>query len=548
MGLNRLHSLEAALEQTAEFAPARWQLGYVQWDNKWVPFDAVPDLAEAKTALAAYRLARERQPATVEAQLQLANWCARRKLMAQERAHLTKVLELDPDHAEARQRLGFESIDGIWYSPQDVYEAQARSAALAQSLAQWSVALEHIRVGLLRPEGARRENAKARLLEITDPRAIPAMETVLADGGDEVSLALIEAWGKMSDPEAAAAIARRAVLSESDSVRMAAALQLKSRPEEYYVPLLLSGLYTPVQSRAELFVDHEGRLVYSQKFERESQDRKLRTVVATTYTDDGLTSDAPELTKEDLEQKTRDREAEVARQNAETERINGRIYQVLARATGHNAGQRAESWWSWWNEFNEVFVALDKPIQMSFTSEDVQIETPVSSVDAAMDCLAPGTMVWTDLGPIAIHEVQVGDLVLSQDIETGELAYKPVLRLTMRPSSALLQLETDGETLRSSGGHPFWISGEGWVKARNVKPGSSLHGVAGPVRVLAADRVGMQVTYNLIVADFHTYFVGQAKVLSHDNSTRRLTAVKVPGLTDDPRAAADHVKASARKR
>ena len=48
-------------------------------------------------------------------------------------------------------------------------------------------------------------------------------------------------------------------------------------------------------------------------------------------------------------------------------------------------------------------------------------------------CLAAGTPVWTDQGLLAIEKISVGDRVLAQDIETGELGYKPVLRTTTRP-------------------------------------------------------------------------------------------------------------------
>ena len=39
-------------------------------------------------------------------------------------------------------------------------------------------------------------------------------------------------------------------------------------------------------------------------------------------------------------------------------------------------------------------------------------------------------------------------------------------------------------------------------------------------------------TYNLIVADFHTYFVGEAKILNHDNTDRAPTNSVVPGLAE----------------
>ena len=39
--------------------------------------------------------------------------------------------------------------------------------------------------------------------------------------------------------------------------------------------------------------------------------------------------------------------------------------------------------------------------------------------------------------------------------------------------------------------------------------------------------------YNLVVADFHTYFVGHSKILSHDNTVRDATDAVVPGLVEE---------------
>jgi hypothetical protein len=54
--------------------------------------------------------------------------------------------------------------------------------------------------------------------------------------------------------------------------------------------------------------------------------------------------------------------------------------------------------------------------------------------------------------------------------------------------------------------------------------------VNGPVdldRVAEAESVE---TFNLVVADFNTYFVGESGVLVHDITPRRSTAAVVPGL------------------
>lgn len=42
-------------------------------------------------------------------------------------------------------------------------------------------------------------------------------------------------------------------------------------------------------------------------------------------------------------------------------------------------------------------------------------------------CFAAGTMIETADGDRPIEEIQIGDLVLSANPETGEIAYKPVV-------------------------------------------------------------------------------------------------------------------------
>ncbi len=76
----------------------------------------------------------------------------------------------------------------------------------------------------------------------------------------------------------------------------------------------------------------------------------------------------------------------------------------------------------------------------------------------------------------------------------------------------------------------FWVAGAGWMKARELLSGCELHGVTGTVRVSVTETADEAETYNLIVADFHSYFVGEDKLLCHDNTVRRPTKAKVPGL------------------
>jgi hypothetical protein len=57
-----------------------------------------------------------------------------------------------------------------------------------------------------------------------------------------------------------------------------------------------------------------------------------------------------------------------------------------------------------------------------------------------------------------------------------------------------------------------------------------LHGVAGPARVKATEPAADAEAYNLVVADFNTYFVGESGLLVHDNTPRHSARVAVPGI------------------
>ena len=128
-----------------------------------------------------------------------------------------------------------------------------------------------------------------------------------------------------------------------------------------------------------------------------------------------------------------------------------------------------------------------------------------------------------------IREVKIGDLVAACDIDTGELALKPVIRVTHRPREELLRLHVGTEVLEASGGHPFWVEGIGWQKARNLTKSLPLHSPEGnrPLDDVQPGRT--QTSLNLVVADFHSFFVGDSRLLTHDNTVRLPTNVSAPG-------------------
>ena len=86
------------------------------------------------------------------------------------------------------------------------------------------------------------------------------------------------------------------------------------------------------------------------------------------------------------------------------------------------------------------------------------------------------------------------------------------------------------DTITCSVGHGFWIAGKGWLKARDIEPQMNFHGAAGTTPLRQSQPAGVGAVYNLIVADFHSYFVGNALIYSHDITARKPSDLLVPGL------------------
>ncbi len=572
--------LDSAIETAPTSDTARWLAGYVRIKRQWVAVDEVPAMMAKDKRLATYATRRSRSPDTVAGQVTLAKWCGKRGLDSQQRAHWARVVQLDPNNVEARRALGHRRIADRWVTPEEIAAALDQSQWVARSLKQWSPPLLKLCRGLERRGRRARVEATERLREIDAVDAIPALEVVLGMRSEESALLAVEILGNINSPEASTALARQAVVSPWGSVRDAAAIQLRDRKLHDYVPDLLASMSTKIKSRIELAEGPRGGLIYRHMFYREGRDRAELAAFDTVLAPANMPADAanPQAWRNTLEQgrqqlvraRASALETEVQRQNEQIEQWNDRVCQVLASATGESIANSPESWWQWWNDYNEISFSGSKPVKTAYVRDEQKIEpiyerapydpgpTPTAPTTVPTkrpvshqtlpkrlpptlrqqtaegrithECLAAGTVVWTAAGTRPIEQIAVGDLVLSQDPESGQLAYKPVLRTTTRPPEQLVQITAGDHKLYSTGGHPFWVAGSGWTNARRLKTGSHLHGATGTAAVQGVADADVQPAFNLIVADFHTYFVGPGRVLSHDNTLQKPTSTVVPGL------------------
>jgi hypothetical protein len=142
-----------------------------------------------------------------------------------------------------------------------------------------------------------------------------------------------------------------------------------------------------------------------------------------------------------------------------------------------------------------------------------------------------GTSIQTQSGLKPIEKIQVGDMVVSQNLGTGELGFKPVLRATERPEAPVCEIGlSNGESISATLGHRWWVIGRGWVKTKDLQVGNCLRTSTGSISIQTFQVLPSEKTYNLVIDQDHTYFVGQSRLLSFDASEAIPTFQKVPGL------------------
>lgn len=142
-------------------------------------------------------------------------------------------------------------------------------------------------------------------------------------------------------------------------------------------------------------------------------------------------------------------------------------------------------------------------------------------------CFVAGTQVSTKDGLKSIEQIKVGDLVLSKDEITGQMAFKPVTELIQRHKRVIYEIKTivtlpNGESrttvFKTTDDHPWRTHDGRWLKTIELANGTLIQSAYGNgVEVVSVINTGkITKTYNLEVADFHTYFVGEDRVWVHN--------------------------------
>jgi len=109
--------LKQALKKDADYAPARWHLGQLEYDGQWRNYQAIPGLEAKRPEVREYRKFRQQfpqNPKNAADHRELADWCRDHDLPLREKAHLIAALELskNPNNVKLRARLGHQFVNG----------------------------------------------------------------------------------------------------------------------------------------------------------------------------------------------------------------------------------------------------------------------------------------------------------------------------------------------------------------------------------------------------------------------------------------------------
>ena len=169
-----------------------------------------------KPAAMKHDLSAPRVEDTVDAHWKLAEWCRTHDLTQQRRAHLERILQLDPTHLAARRGLGFGQLNGEWVLPDDVRRQRGfvqhagrwtlpqqvqlieEREAIQRAARQWRQRIEQWRSELATERAA---DAYRELTAIRDPMAISGLASLLQTESDRrVRLLYITILEQIQDP------------------------------------------------------------------------------------------------------------------------------------------------------------------------------------------------------------------------------------------------------------------------------------------------------------------------------------------------------------
>ncbi len=182
-----------------------------------------------------YEQVRPQYPDTVDGHWTLAEWCRERGLADRRTEHLRRIVELDPNHTQARRALGYSQVQGEWKTQEEYMLEQGyrryrgrwmttqqiellekqRTQEVAEK--EWAQKIRRWREWL----GTDRDTeGRQNILAVTDPLATAALKRLIEeDRVYQARLLYVDALEGIGTPAARAVLAERSIVDPHVEVR-----------------------------------------------------------------------------------------------------------------------------------------------------------------------------------------------------------------------------------------------------------------------------------------------------------------------------------------
>lgn len=169
-------------------------------------------------------------------QWELAEWCREHSLLEQRNRHLERIIELDPNHEDARRALGYSQVNGRWATQEEImkqrgyrrYQGRWRTEQEIQLIEkrreqdvaekEWFQDIKRWRSWL---DDEKRQEALRNIASIDDPVAVKALSALLEkEPRPEVRRLFVEPLARIGTGAAYKALAERAIEDPVEEVRL----------------------------------------------------------------------------------------------------------------------------------------------------------------------------------------------------------------------------------------------------------------------------------------------------------------------------------------
>jgi hypothetical protein len=198
---------------------------------------------------------------TVDAQWALAEWCRENDLEEQRATHLQRIVELEPDHAEARSALDQTNYEGEWLTREEIMEKRGlvphrgrwitpqelelieKSQAEREREQAWFTTVRKLKAWLRGNNDQLRQKGIAGLKALNDPDAVPALEKFFRDDPEaDVRKLYVSVIAGMPGPKPVRPLVTQSLHDVDYQVRYASLAGIGEERREDALPYFLQGL------------------------------------------------------------------------------------------------------------------------------------------------------------------------------------------------------------------------------------------------------------------------------------------------------------------